>query len=152
MVGWILGCRTCRYAGPTVNAFLKRREREKWEKMSNIPRRFRTDENLIGGTSYKTVLSFQYTFTQCGHYHQLYNAVVQIKETHMSFTKRLGFKKYSFSFNKQKKKKKEKKERKKEKEKFPLILFSFPYSLTAWPSFSIELFLHPSATIRDSKD
>lgn len=98
--------------------------------MSNIPRRFRTDENLIGGTSYKTVLSFQYTFTQCGHYHQLYNAVVQIKETYVSFTKRLGFKKYSFSSNKQKKRKERMNVRERKIPSHFILLPLLPYCMT----------------------
>lgn len=85
--------------------------------MYNIPSKSKTDENLIWGTSYKVVLSFQYT-TRIRP--PLPKVVVQTKEIYMAFTKHLGPEKYSFSSNKQKK----------EKSKFPIILF-YPYSLFA---------------------
>ena len=59
------------------------------------------------GERYKVVLSFQYTFIQWGHYHQLCKVVVQIKETPMAFTNSLGISKYSLSSSKQKEKEKE---------------------------------------------
>lgn len=74
--------------------FEKKGGRQERGRCTTIPTRSKIDENPIWGTSYKVVLSFQYSFIRCGHEHQLSKVVVQIEETYMAFSKSLGLKKY----------------------------------------------------------